>query len=226
MADLPDPEDIAARVVSDYLLSPDEIIAIADSIADGRAESLVASYIAAVEAAGLDAPAGWAPSQALEDAAREAADEAAQSIADTYADDLVRNATRFLENWMDDHDGDLEGSQGALRDTLGYYTSERAAWKSEQVAEYETGVGGQAGTQAAISDLSDGTLTDDTGAALDTSLLAVAVLPETTSADFCAEFAGNVYAFDDAPALNFPAHLMCQHYTVVLVSLEYDLEAP
>lgn len=217
-------EEIATSVVNDYLLTPDEITAIADAINDGRVAALIASYIAAVEAAGIDAPAGWNPSEALVDAARDAADEAAQSIADTYADDLTRDAASYLQVWIDEHDGEVEGSKGALRDALASICADRAEWKSEQVAGYETGVGGQAGTQAAVSDIIDGALLDDNGDPLDTSLLAVAVLPETTSADFCAEYAGNVYAFDDAPSLTFPAHLACQHFMCVLVSTEYSLD--
>ncbi|MDE3097709.1 MAG: hypothetical protein KGK07_17115, partial [Chloroflexota bacterium] len=92
-----------------------------------------------------------------------------------------------------------------------------AGWKSQQVAGYETSDAANDGTLDAVADVESGDLVDEeTGDLIDTSAYLVAVLPAESSSDFCAAYAGRTYTFDDAPSLDFPAHLNCIHYVVIL----------
>lgn len=218
-------EALATAAAAAFLLTDDEVARISAAILTGRIASWKATYTAAAKTAGATLPEGGAtPSASEERKQQRASDAAAASIAATYARDLAHRAATFTQDWLRDHDGSLDGAEGALRHDLATFSEERADWKAAQVASYETGVGGNDGTSAAIDDLDSGDLPayDDEGQLLSDllSILYVAILPDDSSPDFCFDYAGNIYAFDDAPSIDFPAHLGCIHYQVLLTAAE------
>lgn len=212
-------ETLVTAVVAAYLLTTSEIADLAALILTARLAALTAAYEDAASSAGADLPEDWQPPDSVTQAQRDAADANAASIAATYRQDAIATATAFMLHWLAQHGDDadpLAGARSALTRHLSAWADERAVWKAAQVAQYETSSAAHAGTLAAVDDLESGDLTDDTGAPIDYSQLTVAVLPESSSSDFCADYAGNVYAFDDAPSLDFPAHISCVHFVVVL----------
>ncbi len=225
-----DAQDLAVAVAAAFLLTDDEVATLGEAILTARVASWQATYSAAAKTAGATLPdSGPTLSAAEERRQQRESDAAAASIAATYARDLASQAAQFTQDWLTAHDGSLDGAESALRAHLTSYSETRADAKASQVAQYETGVGGQDGLLAAHDDLTSGDLTDASGDPFTslTGILYVAILPEDSSSDFCADYAGNVYSFDDAPALDFPAHVNCRHYCVFVTAADFgDGEAP
>lgn len=220
-------EALATAAAAAFLLTDDEVARISAAILTARTVSWKATYTAAAKTAGATLPdGGAAPSAAEERKQRRESDEAAASIAATYARDLATHAATFTQDWLRSHDGSLDGADEALRHDLASFSEQRADWKATQIATHETGVGGNDGTSAAIDDLDSGDLPvyDDEGQLLADllSILYVAILPDDSSPDFCFEYAGNIYTFDDAPSIDFPAHVGCIHYQVILTAAEVN----
>lgn len=225
-------EDLAVAAAAAFLLTDDEVTRLSAVILTARLASWTATYAAAAKTAGATLPdAGPAPSASQERIQQREADAAAASIAATYAHDLASRAAQFTQDWLTSHDGSLDGAERALCGDLAAYSETRADGKADQVATYETGVGGNDGTHAAMDDLESGDLTDENGDPFSAENIAalfyVAILPEDSSSDFCADYAGNIYAYDDAPAIDFPAHPGCIHYECLITAAEFgDDEAP
>lgn len=220
-----DAEALAVAVAAAFLLTDAEVAAISAAILTARLAAWKATYAAAAKTAGATLPDGGpTPSAAQERTQQRESDAAAASIAATYARDLAAHAATFTQDWLKSHDGSLDGAEGALRSDLAAYSATRADGKGEQVAQYETGVGGNDGTQAAIDDLDSGDLPvyDDEGQLLSDllSMLYVAILPDDSSPDECMEYAGNCYSFDDAPSLDFPLHPNCIHAVYLITAAE------
>lgn len=218
-------EALAVAVAAAFLLTDAEVAQISAAILTARLAAWKATYAAAAKTAGATLPDGGAtPSAAEERKQQRESDAAAASIAATYARDLASHAATFTQDWLRDHDGSLDGAEDALRDDLAAYSETRADGKGAQVAQYESGVGGNDGTHAAMDDLASGDLPvyDDEGQLLSDllSILYVAILPDDSSPDFCFDYAGNIYAFDDAPAIDFPAHIGCIHAAYLLTAAE------
>ena len=209
---------LIAALVAAYLLAPDAMKRLARLVYAARVAAYVASYTAQARSAGASPPDDWQPSDTTLAALAAAAHAAAQSVAATYRDELTNAATRAVDDWLAKH-ADEAAASGVPRDLaqdVKAWADQRAQWKSAQVGQYETAQAAHQGAQDAAQDVTDGTLTDDSGAPIDTSQLRIAVLPADSSGDYCANYAGRVFAFDDAPSLDFPAHIGCQHFTQVL----------
>lgn len=217
---------LIAAILAAFLLTSEEIQQLALSIYAARLAALKAAYTAAADEAGADVPDDWAPDDDVTGEMADAANEQAQHIADTHEREMRAAAVAFLLTWQHDHDGKLEGAGPALRQHVGQWCDERASWKSEQIAGYESALGAAAGTDAAASDLLDGTLTDANGDPIDASGLVAAVLPDGAAEPFCAEYAGNFYPLDAADYLAslFPAHPNCPHGVEILLYEGGDVE--
>lgn len=83
-------------------------------------------------------------------------------------------------------------------------------WKSEQIAQNTWSEGDNDGTEQFVADA--------VNSGDDYSGLIVKVMPASSSSDYCKDFAGNTYLFDeiggDVPS--FPTHANCIHYIVVI----------
>lgn len=207
-------------LVGAYALSASAIKQMARAIYAAALASYITSYRANAEAAGASVPDDWQPSDTVLTALAAGAFTAARQITATYRDDLERAATSSVDDWLTTHPGaDMSGPvERDLAAEVKAWADERAAWKAQQVGQYETSQAAHTATQDAASDLADGTLTDASGTVLDTSQLQVAVLPAESSGDYCANYAGRVFQFDDAPQLDFPAHIGCIHFVCYLAA--------
>src|SRR5487761_2365869 len=190
---------LIAALVAAYLLAPDAMKRLARLVYAARVAAYVASYTAQARSAGASPPDDWQPSDTTLAALAAAAHAAAQSVAATYRDELTNAATRAVDDWLAKH-ADEAAASGVPRDLaqdVKAWADQRAQWKSAQVGQYETAQAAHQGAQ-------------------DAAQLRIAVLPADSSGDYCANYAGRVFAFDDAPSLDFPAHIGCQHFTQVL----------
>ncbi len=201
-------ERLIASVVAAFLLLPEEEQALGTALLTARLAAYRDAYRQAATDAGAVLPPLWEVPDAVVAEQQAQATLAAQHIAATYARDLQAQAHAFLQR--------VPASARALRAHLTPWAKARAAWKSPQVGGYETGLGADAGTQDAIADVLDGTLTDAALAPLDYSQLLVAIRPDTALCTFCRAYAGQTFPFDDAPQVDWPAHQHCMHYAVVL----------
>ncbi len=202
-----------------FAIADETVTWLARDIYAARVAAYTSAYLSAAQAAGATPPDGWRPSDATLTALATSAFTAARQIAATYHDDLEHAAAGMVDDWITTYP-DAGGATGPVERELAArvkaWADERAAWKAQQVGQYETAQAAHTATQDAANDLTDGTLTGADGAAVDTSALQVAVLPASSSGDYCAGFAGQVFAFDDAPAIDLPAHPFCVHYWVVI----------
>lgn len=152
----------------------------------------------------------WMPTTKQEETLAAVAQEHADSIASTYADNLQNAIQQFL--------GDGAGNPASLGEMLTTWAAARADWKSDQVAGYETSYGTEQGTMEFITDLLGGNLVDSlTGEVLDPNDYAVGVVPDESSNDLCAEYAGQQFPLeevDDIP--DFPIHPGCPHYKIIV----------
>jgi hypothetical protein len=150
----------------------------------------------------------WMPTTEQEGQLSTAAQEHVSSIASTYADNLQNAIQQFLD----------AGDAPSLGAQLATWADARADWKSDQVAGYEVSYGTEQGTTAFIIDLLDGNLVDSlTGEVLDGADYAVGVVPDESSNDLCADYAGQQFPLDEAEDIpDFPMHPGCPHYKIIV----------
>jgi hypothetical protein len=209
---------LVTMLLAAFALSAEVVKRLAQGIYAARVAAYTSAYTAAAYAAGETPPDDWRPSDAALTALATAAFTAAQQIAATYRDDLERAAADAVDAWLTKHPGaDMTGPvERDLAHEVKAWADARADWKAQQVGQYETASAAQQATADAASDLTDGTLTGADGLPLDMESLQVAVLPAESSPDECADIGGQVFAFDDAPSLDLPAHPFCVHYWVII----------
>lgn len=212
--DSQDIAEIAADLVAGFLLTDDQVTRMAAAIAQARLAAYRATYAAAASTMGVTLPADWQPDEDTTDACDEDAQASADGIAQTYQRDLTAAALAYLAQWRDDHDGDLAGASGALGVYLHGWATDRAVWKSEQVANAEAGAGANDGIDDASGDALDGVLLGPDGAPIDGSLYVVVIVPDDAAEPFCADYAGEMYdlsQYDELPDFPTDAHPNCIH---------------
>lgn len=202
----PSPKDKRRRdaVVALFLLSHADETAFSTAIYTAQQDAATAAYQDAADAFGADASDAALPDDVLSTLATNAQDSAA-SIVVTYNADLQAEAERFADAYQGD---DLET---ALQMDLTAWAGDRAAWKSAQLAMYESGRGYSAGIDWMVSDALDGTLAFPDG--ISPADLVVTVTPSDSSNDVCLDYAGNSYPLDAAGDVLglFPIHPNCRH---------------
>jgi hypothetical protein len=226
---------LVAALVADFALTATAIRALAHALYSSGVDALIAAYADAATAVGVSptiADAYTPPDAVLTQLAADA-HSTADGIAATYADDLTREATAIANAYADANGGALGATavaKQAVARSLNEYAAERAATRAPILADYECGLAQHQGTRAFVQDAlaaqdnpsdnpGDSPLLDSTGAPIDLSDAVLAVLPDSSSVDECADYAGETFpldAFDDLPA--FPAHLNCQHAIYVLLA--------
>lgn len=196
-----------------------------------RLTAYVTSYRHAVTTAGGAIGHDWQPDDATLRKLSAAALAAAQAIAATYQEDLHSAAAAAVDAWLKQQAAAGATSSASVPRDLAHdvqtWANDRAQWKAQQVGQYETGQAAHQATLDAHDDLLAGDWTDESGdPLLDLlSILYVAILPAESSLDECSEFAGNVYRFDDAPQLDFPAHQNCIHACYYLTAADIGDDA-
>jgi len=211
---------IIAGVTAAFLLTDSAIRQMAAVILAARLAALTASYEDAAATMGADVPDDWQPPDDLHDAMRQAAEANARHIADTYRADMEATALAFLLAWQAQHDGSLDGARDALREHLANWCTTRAAWKSSQVAQYETASAADDGTEQFIQELLDGTALDSNGDPIDSRGAVVAILPDYSSPDgICSDYAGETFPLEDYDLLpDYPAHQNCIHEKTIVLA--------
>lgn len=149
----------------------------------------------------------WQMSESDVKSAQKWAEKQVESIISTY-EKLLRN---MLEDLPEERAlGDIIGKLKQIGDAIGDWIKGFLGWKPGQIADqtWNTGLGDGVGqwVEDAKSDDIDG----------DTSRVRRKVVPETSSSDFCAEYAGKTFALDEEMPY-FPAHINCIHSIEIIV---------
>lgn len=183
-----------------FLLSSAAIAAFADAIYQAQMDAAEAAYTDAADAIGADASDFTLPDGLLRTMAK-AAQESAQSIVTTYNESITREAANYTGDVLHAH--------------LAEWAKERADWKSSQVSMYETSKGYSSGIDQMVSDILAGDLELPDNIPMED--LVVTVLPDVSSPDECADYAGQSYPLSEADDVlsMFPAHANCIHWCEV-----------
>lgn len=204
-----DEQALIALLIAAFLLSQNEIEAMTSAIIVARIASARASYARASDTAGVDG-SDWEPSDDLTQEIGDTSEQDAEGIAATYRDDLGIVVAGFVTSWLGTHDT-LDGCEAAARHEVATWATDRAAWKSEQIANYTGGSGANSGTNQWVDDLSDGEFDG-----VNPDDVEITVLPEESSNDLCREYAGEVFEMSEYDTIpDFPIHGGCPHRKVV-----------
>lgn len=183
-------------------------------------DAILAAMVAAYQrcASIVSISPDWTPSQTDVNTAMQAAQDHAQSVVQTYQNELTNVVQGFAESYKAANNGSLDGILGPMGDMLADWSTTRTAYKAEQVAGYECGLGAEQGFQAFVVDLASGALIDpQTGEVLSGGDYAIAVLPAESSHDECRDYAGLTFDITDADELpEFPLHGGCPHYKTLV----------
>jgi hypothetical protein len=207
-----DEKALIALLVAAFLLSKADIAAMTALIITGRTDSAKASYQQSSDTVG--ASTDWEPDSDLQGDIKDSSEQDAESIASTYKSELEAVATAFVAGWMSNHDS-LDGCEGAARTELATWATTRAAWKSEQIANYTCGAGANAGIDQWILDLIDEDIELPDGVTLDD--IEVEIQPDEAVCDACKEIAGKRFDFDEADDIELPSHSNCPHRKVIVM---------
>lgn len=200
---------LIALLIAAFLLTDSDIAAMATLITTARLDSAKVSYAQASDTTGVDG-SDWEPSDEVQQTIQDVSTQDAESIAATYEDDLTSVTTRFVDAWLIDHDT-LDGCEDATRKELAEWVADRTTWKSEQIANYTCSSGANTGTDEWLDDLDEGGF-----GGLNPDDLEVTVLPEESSNDLCADYAGKVFGIDEVDTIpSFPIHSNCPHRIVI-----------
>lgn len=185
-----------------FLLGSAAIAAFAAAIYDAQVSAATSAYLDAADAIGADASDFTLPDDLLRTMAKNA-QESAQSIVNTYNESITREAANYTGDDLHAH--------------LAEWARAREAWKTEQIALYETSKGYSAGIDTFVSDLLDESLDLPDGTMIED--LGIFVEPSEAAEPICMELvAGSPYpldAADDVLGDTFPVHLGCPHYSVI-----------
>lgn len=204
------------KVLLLFLLTDTDLSTIASAISTSMIASASAAYQWAAKTA--SAVTSWIPPEAQQQAWQDLSQSHAQSIVATYEQDLRGAVQAFCDEYERIH-GNLSGQAWKDLETfMRQWCDQRAAWKTQQIADYSTGIGENAGTDGFVDDAL-GANQDIADQVTDVVLsLWVAVLPNSAATeDICADWAGYMVPFEDKGELPYlPAHLHCPHYLCVI----------
>lgn len=204
------PEQITA-ITKHYAFTPDDKAALTGLIAAAYLHAKQAAYQRAHATAGhrVSLPV-WRPGDADATTAHQWAARRVEGIAETY-ETLLRDHLKQLDEDapQEAFTGLIQGVKGIVQKIADWF-ADFLGWKTEQIAQDTMNEGDNDGTEQFVDDV--------IGSGTDYSTLKVQVLPEVSSSDFCADYAGKIYDFDavGSELPEFPAHSRCQHFIVVL----------
>jgi hypothetical protein len=210
------PEQIT-HITRAYAFSADDKTALAEVLASAYLHAKLQAYSRAHATAGKHVTlALWKPGSEDQGKAHKWAEPIADGIAETY-ECLLKSQLENMEESGDTQDGieeglgDLwQGVKGVVQ-KIGDWFSGLMGWKPDQIADTTWSEGDNDGTEQFVGDVvSSGT---------DYSKMRVRVEPDTSSSDYCKDYAGKSYSFEsvgsDVP--EFPTHSNCVHHLVVYV---------
>lgn len=198
--------DALLALIAAYFLTDSQVTDMALSIYTARIDALTSAYADVFATVDIEIPDDWGPDPALlEDIAKQSQDNA-QSVADTYKRDLTAVALTFVET-----QGVFNAAQ--LIAAVTTWATTRLTWKSQQIAQYETGAGMDAGTRAAIDDA----IAQVPDLAGEDSPYSVICLPDGAEEPRCLALLGQTYSLSEASSLPLlPMHANCPHYYAVV----------
>src|SRR6185312_16516258 len=147
----------------------------------------------------------WTPGKTDADKAQQWASEQVESIASTYQELL----THALEEALTQEERAIVDAVGKAVKAVKEWFKEFLPWKTKQIADYTWNKGGNDGTSEWIEDIQgdDVEWEGDDPSIQDLSKFQIMVIPDESSSDFCADYAGNSYPIEQAGDLpSFPAH--------------------
>lgn len=208
--------DLIDFILRIFGLGGNAIASIASAIKDAVLSMLRSAYNRWNKLFGTNQD-NWMPSQATVAAIEQAALDHAETIATTYAQELGNAVNAFLSAYQDAN-GSLTGAIVPLSQMLSDWTLARSIYKSQQIANYETGSGLDQGTMLFVQDLVSGGLIDTTtGEVLDPSEYGVGVIPGESSNDICKDYAGQLFPLEEAFDIpDFPIHANCPHEKILV----------
>lgn len=203
------PEQIAA-ITKHYAFTPDDKSALTGLLASAYLHAKQAAYQRAHTTAGhrVSLPV-WRPGDADATTAHQWASRRVEGIAETYETLLRDHLKQLPEDETQEALVDiLRGAKGIVKKIADWF-SQFLPWKTEQIAQDTVNEGDNDGTEQFVDDVRNG--------GTDYSMLRVRVLPETSSDDTCADFAGRDFPFDSVgtEVPEFPIHSHCPHYLYV-----------
>jgi hypothetical protein len=214
-ADEREAKKLIAAALAAFAFSATQRRKLALAIYAARIAAYAAAYLASAQSAGAALPDDWEPSNDALRRQRDAAHTSATFVAATYASDLSNQASGFVTSWLTDS-GSMDGCAHALSTHLQSWANQRAQWKAQQVGGYETAQAQESGTGDFLRDLQAGNAVDAQGNPLDGNAYVVAVVPDSSSLDDCADYAGNTYPLDAYDDLPIPMHPYCIHEKVLM----------
>jgi hypothetical protein len=225
-------EAITRKISAAYGLKAATIKQLAQTIYITRIAAIIGAYRDCCHALHIQLAPDWTPPKALAERMAREAQEVAQGVAETYHALLLSQVGQFLErqrnteaqqraqdtnDQTDDHTQTMTLLLLALIAFLADWFSGFLPWKVEQIATNETMLGANLGTRQFFDDLSNNSI--QVGDDIDLGGVYIAVIPEASSADACAEYAGNIYAWQDYNLLPpFPMHVNCIHQIKLVIN--------
>jgi uncharacterized protein (UPF0297 family) len=205
------PEQID-QIVARYTCTPAECETLTSLLADAYLAAKQQAYNRAQKAVGhLFSFTPWQPGDSDQRSAREWAAPMTASIVQTY-ETMLRNQVERIRKDEEAQEalGDVWQGIKDVAKKIGEWLTDFFGWKTEQIADSTWLEGENDGTEAWIDDVK--------ASGEDYSALKVQILPESSSSDFCAQYAGGIYSYDDIGVVTpfFPAHIGCVHYVYVL----------
>lgn len=152
----------------------------------------------------------WVPGKQDATKAQTWAREQVESIANTYQE-LLSHAVEQALVQEERAIGDVVGK--AVKAVKGWFRG-FLPWKTEQIAQDTWNTGDNDGTRQWIEDIQgdDVEWEGDDPSIQDLSRFQITVIPDNSSSDFCANYAGNSYPIEEAGDIpQFPAHVGCIH---------------
>ena len=208
---------VADRVAQHYTMTTADTAKLADLLAKAYLTAKVTAYRKATSTAStvISLKHPWTPTPADAEKAQAWAKQQVESIADTYLDTIKS----LIDTQMTTASATTEGLIGelikatALAKGITSGVKTFATWKAPQIANVATNTGANDGTKQFIADALDEADEDDANG------VRVRVVPDESSSDECADYAGNTYSLEDSMDLPaFPIHPNCPHtlevYTV------------
>jgi len=210
--------DEGAEPLVAYSFTPAEQEQLTELLATAYANAKVQAYRRAMTTAKRDKALDY---QAVYHQALHWATPQVESISATYRDTIAR-----LVEQLRTESGEAvpldEGLVGGLINVAALAAGVAGGvktfveWKAPQIAGDTAGSGDNDGTDEAIVELLD--KATDPDSASDLNGVRVRVVPDSSSSDFCADYAGNDYSLEEAVDLpDFPAHPGCIHGKEVYV---------
>jgi|SRR5579859_163200 len=200
------------HIVKTYAFTVEEKRQLANTLAQGYLQAKTQAYQRAQSHAGhiVQIRHPWQVSESDVKKSQQWALSQVQSIAETY-ETLLRHMLEQLpeERAAENIIGKVRGVISSIIDWINGFLP----WKVKQVADNTWNTGDNDGTEQWIDDVQSDDIEGDT------STIFLKVVPEGSSSDYCADFAGRTFALgDEIP--HFPAHVGCIHSIEVITASE------